>query len=118
MLLFRTFTFDAAHYLPNVPENHKCRQVHGHTYIMTIYLEGTPDAHYGWVLDFAELKATVGAVVDLVDHKMLNNIPGLQNPTCELLAMWLWNNIKPGLPGLRRIHLNETPTSGVIYEGD
>lgn len=117
MLIFRRFTFDSAHFLPNVPETHKCRAVHGHTYTLTIFLEGVPDEQYGWVTDFALVKEIMEPVLRLVDHKLLNNVPGLQNPTCELLAMWLWEQVKTGLPSLKKIELNETPTSGVVYEG-
>ena len=117
MLIFRQFTFDSAHFLPNVPETHKCRQIHGHTYKMAIFIEGEPDKDLGWVIDFAVVKEIVEPVVSMVDHKLLNNVPGLENPTCELLAVWLWNKIKQGIPALKRIELNETPTSGVVYEG-
>ena len=85
--------------------------------MLTVYVEGVPDPHLGWIADFAHIKKIVSSVVDILDHKLLNNIDGLENPTCELLAMWLWNKIKPSLPALNKIALNETPTSGVIYEG-
>jgi len=118
MTIFKQFTFDSAHYLPNVPETHKCRAIHGHTYRLTIYLTGSLHPQLGWVMDFSDLKKVVGPVIDQVDHKMLNNVPGLENPTCELLAQWLWNAIKPSIPQLSKIELYETPTSGVVYEGD
>jgi len=117
MIIFKQFTFDSAHFLPNVPETHKCRQVHGHTYKLTVFVDGKPAAGTGWVMDFSELKQAVCEVLDEVDHKMLNNVPGLDNPTCELLAVWLWNKIKPSVTQLCKIELYETPTSGVIYEG-
>lgn len=118
MLLFRKFTFDAAHFLPHVPEGHKCREIHGHTYHLTIFLEGTPDPHTGWVMDFAALKMAVEPIIQRVDHQFLNHIPGLENPTCEHIAIWLWNAIKPIVPALKKVELNETPTSGVVYEGN
>ncbi len=118
MIIFKQFTFDSAHFLPHVPETHKCREIHGHTYALRIFIEGELDPHLGWVMDFTDMKSVVEPVIRTVDHKMLNNIPGLENPTCELFAVWLWNKIKPGLPMLKRIELNETPTSGVIYEGN
>ena len=117
MQLFKKFTFDAAHFLPNVPEGHKCREIHGHTYQLTVFLEGTPDANLGWVLDFADLKRAIEPVIQQVDHKFLNQVPGLENPTCEYIAIWLWNQLKPALPLLSKIELYETPTSGVVYEG-
>jgi 6-pyruvoyltetrahydropterin/6-carboxytetrahydropterin synthase len=118
MTIFKEFTFDSAHYLPNVPEWHKCRGIHGHTYRLVVVLEGPLDAELGWVADFGHVKNIVSETVDVIDHKLLNEIPGLQNPTCELLAVWIWNKIKVDLPQLKRIELHETPTSGVVYEGD
>lgn len=117
MLLFKEFTFDSAHYLPNVPEGHKCKEMHGHTYRLRVWIEGTPDPVIGWVMDFADLKKIVHPVVDQLDHKVMNNVKGLENPTCEQIAIWLWNQLKPSLENLKRIELNETPASGVIYEG-
>ncbi len=75
-------------------------------------------ARLGWIIDFAELKRLVKPVVAELDHKVMNNVPGLENPTCELIAVWIWNKLKPLLPALKRIELHETPTSGVIYEGE
>lgn len=118
MTIYKQFTFDAAHFLPNVPEGHRCRQVHGHTYHLTIFVSGPVQAQEGWVIDFKELKAVVKPLVDKLDHSMLNEIPALKNPTAENVARWFWQSIQPELPGLRRIELKETPTSGVIYEGE
>lgn len=117
MLLFKKFSFDAAHFLPNVPEGHKCREVHGHTYLLTVYLEGKPDPQLGWVMDFSLMKQAIEPVVKRLDHKLLNHIEGLSNPTCENIAQWLWEQLKPQLPLLSKIELYETPTSGVVYEG-
>jgi len=117
MTIFREFTFDSAHFLPMVPDGHKCRQIHGHTYHLKVFFEGPLDPILGWVADFADIKAAVGAIVDRVDHKMLNNIEGLENPTCEHLAIWIWDQVIREIPSLKRIELNETPTSGAIYEG-
>lgn len=117
MVIYKQFTFDSAHLLPNVPEQHKCRRLHGHTYHLTIYVEGEVLANQGWVVDFSDLKEKVKPVIDLVDHAYLNDIDGLGNPTAELFSVWLWGKIKPLLPELKRLELKETPTSGVIYEG-
>lgn len=118
MLLYKEFTFDSAHFLPNVPVGHKCREMHGHTYRLRVWLEGKPDPQLGWVIDFADLKMIVKPVVAELDHKCMNNLPGLENPTCELIAVWIWNRLKPLLSKMKRIELHETPTSGVIYEGE
>jgi 6-pyruvoyltetrahydropterin/6-carboxytetrahydropterin synthase len=118
MIIYKQFSFDSAHFLPNVPAGHKCKELHGHTYHLTIYAEGEVLENEGWVLDFTDMKSVVNPVIDIIDHKLLNNIPGLENPTTEMLSIWLWKRIKPWLPALKRIDLKETTTSGVIYEGD
>jgi 6-pyruvoyltetrahydropterin/6-carboxytetrahydropterin synthase len=117
MVIFRDFTFDTAHYLTKVSPGHKCAAMHGHTYRLRVCLEGEPELQTDWIIDFSDFKKKVSKTLDLVDHKCLNNIPGLENPTCELLAVWLWEQLKPRLKQLSRIELNETPCSGVIYEG-
>ncbi len=91
--------------------------MHGHTYRLVVYLEGALDPKLGWVLDFADMKQSVVPMVKLLDHQLLNDIPGLENPTCEMVAVWIWNYIKPLLPSLCKIELHETPTSGVVYSG-
>jgi 6-pyruvoyltetrahydropterin/6-carboxytetrahydropterin synthase len=117
MEIYKEFGFDAAHYLPNVPEGHKCKQMHGHTYHLRVYIQGTPDPESGWIMDFKVLKDTVLPLIDQVDHRLLNEIPGLENPTAENITIWFWDRIKAGLPLLSRIELKETPTTGVIYDG-
>jgi 6-pyruvoyltetrahydropterin/6-carboxytetrahydropterin synthase len=117
MELFKQFTFDSAHFLPHVPAGHKCRGMHGHTYRLTVYVSGPVQEPYGWVMDFTELKAVVAPVIARLDHRVLNEIPGLENPTCEFVAKWLWDTMIAELPGLSRIELMETATSGVVYTG-
>ncbi len=117
MLIFKEFTFDSAHYLPKVPPTHKCREMHGHTYRLRIYVEGDPGEETGWIIDFTDLKKITAGVLAQIDHVCLNKVPGLDNPTCELLSIWIWDRLKPGLPRLARIELYETPTSGAVYEG-
>jgi 6-pyruvoyltetrahydropterin/6-carboxytetrahydropterin synthase len=118
MEIFKQFTFDSAHFLPNVPLEHKCRNMHGHTYRLVVFINGKPDKHLGWVMDFSDVKNVIDPIVDRVDHHVLNDIEGLENPTCENIAIWLWNQIKPELPALSRLELHETPTSGVVYAGE
>lgn len=117
MRIFKQFTFDSAHFLPHVPPGHKCREIHGHTYRLVVHIEGKLDQNLGWVMDFADLKKIIDPIVKSIDHQLLNNIEGLENPTCEMIAVWLWNKIKPEIPSLARIELHETPTSGAIYDG-
>ncbi len=117
MEIFREFTFEAAHRLPNVPEGHKCGRLHGHSFRVTLHVEGPVGADSGWVMDFADLKAAFRPTWERLDHHYLNEIPGLENPTSEVLARWIWSEMKPGLPGLTQVAVRETCTSGCVYRG-
>ena len=117
MEIYKEFCFDSAHFLPNVPDGHKCKNMHGHTYRLKVFIEGKPDPHMGWIMDFKELKDALAPVIERLDHKLINDIQGLENPTAENITIWIWNQIKPLLPLLSRIELYETPTTGVIYRG-
>ncbi|WP_082079711.1 6-carboxytetrahydropterin synthase QueD [Williamsia herbipolensis] len=118
MEVFREFNFEAAHRLPNVPEGHKCSRLHGHSYKFVVQVAGPVDENLGWVMDFGEIKAVVQPVVRELDHYYLNEISGLENPTSEVLARWLWGKIFPGLRGLQSIEVRETCSSGCRYVGD
>ncbi|MGD0830137.1 MAG: 6-carboxytetrahydropterin synthase QueD [Terracidiphilus sp.] len=118
MEIFKEFSIEAAHWLPNVPEGHKCRRLHGHSFRIAIHVSGPVDPSFGWVMDFAEIKAAFAAVEDQIDHRCLNEVTGLENPTSENLARWLWARLKPLLPALSRIVVRETCTSGCIYTGE
>ena len=118
MELFKEFTFEAAHLLPNVPKNHKCRRLHGHSFRVEVHVKGSVEADAGWIMDFAELKKVFQPIHDQLDHQYLNNVEGLSNPTSENLAMWIWARLKPNLPLLSKIVVRETCNSGCIYEGD
>jgi len=115
MKIFKKYTFDSAHFLPNVSETHKCKRMHGHTYHLTVFIEGKIDEKYGWIIDFNDLKSVVNPVIEQLDHHVLNEIEGLENPTCEILAKWLYDKIKSDVPFLESIEVYETPTSGAIY---
>ena len=99
-------------FFPEFPEGHKCRALHGQTYRLRVFIKGSPLADTGWLLDFNWLKKKVTDVLDPVDHHFLNDVPGLENPTCELLAIWMWPRLKDALPDLARIELYETTTCG------
>ena len=118
MEIWKEFSFDAAHLLPNVPEGHKCRRLHGHTYTVRIYVRGEPDENVGWIVDFADIKEAFDPILERLDHYYLNEIEGLENPTAEMLARWIWRPLDPRLEGLSRIEIQETCTSGCTYEGD
>jgi len=117
MEIFKEFTIEAAHWLPNVPAGHKCGRMHGHSFRLQLWVSGPLDPTFGWVMDFADVKAAFKAIEDQIDHRLLNEIPGLENPTSENLAHWLWKTLKPSLPLLSKVVVHETCTSGCIYSG-
>jgi len=118
MEIYKEFSFDSAHFLPFVPDGHKCKQMHGHTYRLRVVLSGEAHPKLGWIMDFKELKDAVSPVIDQLDHKLINDVKGLENPTAENITVWIWKQIKPSLPLLTRIELYETPTTGVIFNGE
>ena len=115
--LRKSYQFEAAHYLPHLPEDHKCRRLHGHSFHMEIAVEGPCDPKLGWVMDYADITKAVKPVWEQLDHHYLNEIEGLENPTSENVAIWLWNRLEPVLPGLREIVVAETCTARCIYRG-
>ena len=117
MEIFKEFTFEAAHRLPHVPEGHKCARLHGHSFRVTIHVTGPVGAETGWVQDFADLKAAFDPLHRQLDHNYLNDIPGLENPTSENIARWIWQRLHATLPALTKVVIRETCTSGCIYEG-
>lgn len=118
MEIFKEFTFEAAHDLPNTPEGHKCRRLHGHSFRVRLAVEGPVDDHTGWVMDFADIKKAFNPIWERLDHHYLNDIPGLENPTSEVIAKWIWGELKPVLPQLSEVKLWETCTAGCTYRGD
>jgi 6-pyruvoyltetrahydropterin/6-carboxytetrahydropterin synthase len=117
MDIFKVFTIEAAHRLPHVPEGHKCARLHGHSFRIELHLSGPVDPHAGWVMDFADVKAAFKPIYERLDHHYLNDIPGLENPTSERLAAWIWDQAKPVLPLLSAVVVHETCTSGSRYTG-
>jgi len=119
MTIFIEDTFDAAHFLPNVPVGHKCRNLHGHTYKVRIEVTGEVEPASGWVIDYAVVKEAWTPVKALVDHKCLNYaIPELENSTCENLAQWIWGHLKLSIPDLSKLEVRETANCGVVYTGE
>ena len=113
----KEFTIEAAHRLPNVPEGHKCARLHGHSFGIELRVRGPLDPTFGWVMDFADIKAAFKPIYDRLDHHYLNEIPGLENPTSERLAVWIWEALQPALPALSAVIVRETCTSGCEYRG-
>jgi len=118
MNIFKVFTFDAAHKLPCVPDGHKCSRLHGHTFKVEIHVDDQLDTERGWVVDFSEIVKIVSPIINQVDHYYLNEIEGLENPTSENIGMWMWQRLKPRLPILSKIVIQESPGSGAVYAGE
>jgi 6-pyruvoyltetrahydropterin/6-carboxytetrahydropterin synthase len=116
--IFREFTFEAAHRLPYVPPDHKCARLHGHSYRVVVHVDGPVGDGTGWVQDFAELSCAMAPLLARLDHYYLNEIDGLDNPTSEVLAQWIWDHLRPALPDLSQVVVRETCTSGCVYRGD
>ena len=118
MEIFKQFSIEAAHWLPNVPPGHKCARMHGHSFQIQVHVRGPVDSHLGWVMDFADIKAAFAPIEEQIDHRCLNEVEGLENPTSENLARWLWKQLLPALPMLSKIVVQETCTSGCVYSGE
>ena len=118
MEIYKEFTFESAHRLPNVPAGHKCGRLHGHSFRAELHVEGTVDPVTGWIIDFADIKAAFKPTYDRLDHHFLNEIEGLENPTSENLARWIWDQVKPKLPLLSKVVVKETCTTGCTYRGE
>jgi 6-pyruvoyltetrahydropterin/6-carboxytetrahydropterin synthase len=118
MDIFKVFTFEAAHRLPNVPIDHKCYRLHGHSFRVEIHVSGPVGERSGWVMDFADIKTAFQPILDRLDHYYLNEIEGLENPTSENIARWIWRELKPRLLQLHKIVVYETCTSGCVYAGE
>ncbi len=117
MQIFKKFRFEAAHFLPHLPEDHKCRRMHGHSFEAEIYVGGPMDERLGWVIDFADVAQAFKPLEEKLDHRLLNEVEGLENPTSENLARWFWEHLETPLPGLCRVVVRETCNAGCIYDG-
>ncbi len=117
MEIFKVFTFEAAHFLPFVPPEHKCRRLHGHTFRIEVHVAGPVGAESGWVMDYAQISQSFGPLLQQLDHHFLNAIAGLDNPTSENLAHWIWSHLKPNLPELYKIVVQENCMSGCVFRG-
>lgn len=115
MRLEKMFRFEAAHWLPGFPEGHKCRRLHGHSYQVRVGLIGDVDPMTGCVMDFGEISKVTRLVEDQLDHRCLNDIDGLENPTSECLAKWIWDRVVGDLPLLADVAVEETCTTRCVY---
>ena len=117
MKIVQAFTFEAAHRLPHVPETHRCFRTHGHSYRVELRLEGPVDPHTGFVVDFFEVEAVFAPLLARLDHYCLNDVEGLENPTAENIAVWIFDRVKPHLQVLAAVAVYETPNSWAEYDG-
>jgi len=115
--LSKRFTFEAAHLLPTFPEGHKCRRLHGHSFVVEVVVEGDLDPDKGYLIDYGELSAACEPLRAQLDHRYLNELDGLENPTPELIARWIWDRLAPSLPLLSEIRVHETCSSACSYRG-
>lgn len=115
--LAKSFSFEAAHFLPSFPEGHKCRRLHGHSFTVDVVVEGPLDPVRGYLVDYGDIKRAVAPLQDELDHRLLNDLPGLANPTSEMLAVWVWDRLHPVLPMLAEVIVHETCTSRCEYRG-
>ncbi|MBU6208691.1 MAG: 6-carboxytetrahydropterin synthase QueD [Planctomycetes bacterium] len=115
--LAKSFSFEAAHFLPSFPEGHKCRRMHGHSFKVDVVVEGPLDPARGYLVDYGDIKRAVAPLQDELDHRLLNDLPGLANPTSEMLAVWVWDRLQPVLPMLAEVIVHETCTSRCEYRG-
>jgi 6-pyruvoyltetrahydropterin/6-carboxytetrahydropterin synthase len=117
MEVFKSFTIEAAHKLPNVPDAHPCARVHGHSFVIELWVSGFVGGRSGWVIDFAEIVDAFRPLNEQLDHRLLNDLEGLANPTSENLAIWIWERVSTSLRGLSKVVVRETATSGCVYRG-
>jgi 6-pyruvoyltetrahydropterin/6-carboxytetrahydropterin synthase len=115
--LLRRYRFEAAHRLPAVPADHRCARLHGHTYEIEVRVRGDADKRLGWVIDFAAIDDACKPAIDALDHRLLNDLDGLENPTSENVARWLWNRLHESLPGLFSVAVAENPDAVSTYWG-
>ena len=119
MEVFREFRFHAARHLPKLANEHICKQIHGHTFNLTVYVKGEVNYKTGFIMDFFDIdKIVEKKIIQIIDHKLLNDIKNLKNPTSEILTKWIWSNLKTQIPGLNKVILSEDHGTGIIYSGE
>ena len=118
MELRKSFQFEAAHLLPRLPKSHKCRRLHGHSFKVEIVVAGECDPKLGWLMDYADITRAFKPLWEKLDHRYLNEVPGLANPTSEEIAVWIWKRLKPKLSLLTEVVVAETCTARAVYRGE
>ena len=117
MIVYKKFTIESARSLPNLPDNHPCKRVHGHSFKIIISLKGSINKKTGFVIDFSDIEKAFNPIKSRLDHVYLNDVEGLENPSSENICIWIWKKIKSKLPGLHMIEIKETMTTGCKYRG-
>lgn len=115
--IVQSFRLEAAHFLPNVHETHRCRRIHGHSYKIDVHVSGDVDPTSGWVVDFYDIEDVFAPLLKTLDHYLLNEVAGLENPTAENIAIWVWDRLKPSLAGLSAVVVHETESSRATVRG-
>ena len=115
--LKKEYRFEAAHFLPRVPPGHKCSRMHGHSYKVELSVEGPVEPETGWLIDFGVMDDAWAEMHGLLDHRTLNDVPGLENSTCENLAAYIWKALRPKIPQLSAVSVWETADGCCIYRG-
>jgi 6-pyruvoyltetrahydropterin/6-carboxytetrahydropterin synthase len=115
--LAREYRFEAAHRLPRLPAEHKCARLHGHSFRIEVVLEGEVDDRTGFLIDFGDVDQLLQPIIERLDHYYLNEIEGLENPTSEVLAAWVWRRVQPALPILKAVTVAETCDARCTYRG-
>ena len=118
MEVYKTFAVEAARSLPHLPDDHPCKRIHGHSFKITITVNGQINEDTGFVMDFSEIESVFSPIHEMIDHAYLNEIKGLENPSSENLCHWIWSKLSSSLPGLKKIEIKETESTGCIYQGE
>ncbi len=111
------FQIESARFLPNLEKTHPCANMHGHSFKIILSIVGPLDPKIGWVMDYHEITKVMTPILALLDHKVLNTVPGLENPTSEMLAKWLYEKAKLQIPQLKSVNISETPNTECVYSG-
>jgi len=118
MEIFKTFTIESARSLPNLPNGHPCKNIHGHSFKIIITVSGKVNINTGFVMDFSEIDSAFAPIYKQIDHAYLNDLNGLENPSSENLCQWIWSRLSITLPSLKKIEIKETESTGCIYKGE
>jgi len=118
MVVYKKFTIESARSLPNLPDSHPCKRLHGHSFKIIITVKGEINKKTGFIIDFNDIDTAFNPIKNKLDHVYLNDIEGLNNPSSENICKWIWKKLKNKLPGLSMIEIKETTSTGCKYKGE